>query len=97
MPRWVKIGATTKKPSIRMAALSNQSVPFPFEIILLLSTEHCLEIEQYLHNRLKEKQVAKEFFRINKKTAEQEVCDILECAPYLCICLTEKEVEEGVF
>lgn len=70
----VKIGATNSSPEKRLKVLSNQSVPFPFELIAAYETDDCLGFEQYVHNSLRRKHLAKEFFRATK----QESIDLVD-------------------
>ena len=69
MPNLVKIGATNSCPKKRLKIISNQSVPYPFELVATFESEDCLEFEQYCHNSLRSKLEAKEFFKVNKKHA----------------------------
>jgi hypothetical protein len=62
----VKIGATTKDPLHRLKTISNQSVPFPFELLASFKTCDCLGFEQYTHQNLNKYHVAKEFFKLTK-------------------------------
>jgi hypothetical protein len=62
----VKIGATTKDPLHRLKVISNQSVPFPFELLASFNTCDCLGFEQYVHNNLRKYHVSKEFFKMSK-------------------------------
>lgn len=62
----VKIGATTKDPLFRLKVISNQSVPYKFELLASFSTCDCLGFEQYVHQNLIKFHEAKEFFKMSK-------------------------------
>jgi len=63
----VKIGATTKDPLHRLKVISNQSVPYPFELLASFKSCDCLGFEQYVHQNLRHHHVAKEFFKLDKQ------------------------------
>ena len=65
----VKIGATTKDPLHRLKVISNQSVPYKFDLIASFSTSDCLGFEQYVHSNLMKHHEAKEFFKLTKCNA----------------------------
>ena len=69
MKKIVKIGATNSDPAKRLKVLSNQSVPFPFELLASYETCDCLGFEQYCHQNLMRRHVAKEFFKVDKQEA----------------------------
>ena len=62
----VKIGVSQNCYKNRVKNLNNQSVPFPFEILAAFETDKSLEFEQYVHENLSKKLVAKEFFKLGK-------------------------------
>ncbi len=80
MPRLVKIGATNKNPHHRLKVISSQSVPYKFELLAAFKAADCLEFEQYVHNSLRAKHEAKEFFRVGKNESI-DLIDIL-CSTY---------------
>mgnify|MGYP003637507249 CR=1 FL=1 len=62
----VKIGATTKDPLHRLKVISNQSVPYPFQLLASFKSCDCLGFEQYVHQNLTRYHVKKEFFKLDK-------------------------------
>jgi hypothetical protein len=65
-----KIGMTRRlEPKDRIAELSDASVPFPFDVHMMISCDNAPQLEKLLHrefhsNRLNKVNVRKEFFRV---------------------------------
>lgn len=60
----VKIGFSTKDPSLRATELSTTGLPHPFELAFEALTENPRALEQLVHAKLKNEREAKEFFRL---------------------------------
>jgi hypothetical protein len=67
LPGLVKIGFSTKDPSLRVAELSNTSIPTPYELRYEVLTDDPYELEQSLHKDLREtgEHAGKEFFKLS--------------------------------
>lgn len=69
MPNCVKIGFTKKCVNARIKALSQTSVPVPFECVYAFRCNHGKAIEEILHTALGEYRIGGEFFRVSLETA----------------------------
>lgn len=71
MPGVVKIGFSTKDPSVRASDLSGTSVPQPFSVYYDVLVADPFSIEQLLHSRLREvgSGAGKEFFSLHADAA----------------------------
>lgn len=78
-PGVYKIGMTRRlDPRVRVAELSSASVPFPFDVHMLLPSENAPALEHELHQALSRYRVnkakpKKEFFKVPLETILQEV------------------------
>ncbi|MBR2004442.1 MAG: GIY-YIG nuclease family protein, partial [Thermoguttaceae bacterium] len=78
-PGVYKIGMTRRlDPRVRVAELSSASVPFPFDVHMLLPSENAPALEHELHQALSRYRVnkakpKKEFFKVPLETLVQEV------------------------
>lgn len=78
----VKIGMTRREdPQDRIKELSGASVPFPFDVHMMVFSENAPELETALHNHFTERRVntenlRKEFFRVGLDDVEEAVSQI---------------------
>lgn len=63
MPGLVKVGYSTKDPSLRAEELNHTGSPHPYVVEYEILTWDPRDIEQSVHSRLKEKREGKEWFR----------------------------------
>jgi len=69
-----KIGMTEReKPELRVRELGDASVPFPFDIHVMIATDHPKELERKVHEELNDYRInkfnlKKEFFRTDLDT-----------------------------
>lgn len=80
LPDLVKIGFSTKDPSLRVSELSNTSVPAPFTLLYEVLVEDPYSLEQAIHKELKSINAheGKEFFRISPEKAIHTVRCLIE-------------------
>lgn len=80
LPDLVKIGFSTKDPSLRVSELSNTSVPTPFVLLYEVLVEDPYTLEQAIHKELKliNAHEGKEFFRISAEKAIHTVRSLVE-------------------
>ena len=71
LPGLVKIGKTTKDPSVRARELTQTGVPTPFVVAYSIFVSDCDSLEADLHDSLSSyrESTRREFFRIDAKTA----------------------------
>jgi len=64
MPKLYKVGMTRKVVEARIASLKSTSLPYEFESIKTFHSENCMQLEKWLHRRLKDYRVngKREFF-----------------------------------
>jgi hypothetical protein len=79
-PDLVKVGFSTKDPSLRVSELSNTSVPTPFKIFYEVLVDDPYELEQKVHARLRDngEHAGKEFFRVAPKQALSILRKVME-------------------
>lgn len=71
-----KIGMTQRKnPATRIKELSDASVPFDFELNILVETQNPKKLESYLHKQLNQYRMnpRKEFFKVTLKTIKDTI------------------------
>lgn len=73
MPRLVKIGYSLKDPELRAQELSSSGVPHEYEVDYAILVDEPRDLEQRLHEHLKNINEGKEWFRCS---AEQVVATI---------------------
>jgi T5orf172 domain len=59
----VKVGFSTKDPSLRALELNNTGSPHPYEVQYTMLIEEPYEVEQQTHRRLTKQKEGKEWFR----------------------------------
>jgi hypothetical protein len=69
MPELLKIGYSTKDPSLRVQELNTTGLPHPFCVEYDALVVGPREVEQAVHAHLKSHHEAKEFFRVTVHTA----------------------------
>jgi hypothetical protein len=69
MPDLVKVGFSTKDPSLRAAELNHTGVPTPYQVIYEGLVHEPRAVEQRAHVLLKSHRVGKEWFRCDVQTA----------------------------
>lgn len=64
MPSVYKIGLTRGPVADRIKSLRSTSLPIDFEIVKCFESEHCMQLERYIHKKLSESRVScdREFF-----------------------------------
>jgi hypothetical protein len=76
MPGLVKIGLTTRNPTVRASELTAATgVPAPFVIAWCRAVSDCAYVESAVHRMLDDRRVSgkREFFRCDVKTARQVI------------------------
>ncbi|MDR1958879.1 MAG: GIY-YIG nuclease family protein [Planctomycetaceae bacterium] len=70
-PDVYKVGYTQRKPEDRIKELGDSSVPFPFDIHVVIETDDVLGLERAIHKDLDQ-------YRVNKANARKEFfrCDL---------------------
>ncbi len=83
LPHCLKIGQTTREPSVRAKELSGTSTPVPFRILMQWRVSDVVAAELAAHNALREKRTAsnREFFHIAGPEAIDQVGAAI--TPYL--------------
>ena len=77
MPGLVKIGFSTKDPMLRVEELSGTGLPFAFDLEYDALVSEPRDVEQKVHKRLVGCREAKEFFRIDVRTAVATIREVL--------------------
>ena len=73
MPGLVKVGYSTKDPSLRALELEGTGLPHAFEVAYDVLVIEPRDVEQQVHQDLKVHHAAKEFFRIDLDKAIQSI------------------------
>ncbi len=73
MPGLVKIGYSTKDPSLRAGELEGTGLPHPFDVVYDVLVLEPRDVEQQVHRNLKHCHEAKEFFRTEVSVAIQSI------------------------
>ena len=69
MPGLVKVGFSTKDPVLRASELNHTGAPHPFEVAYDILVEEPRDVEQKVHDALREKREGKEWFRCSVEEA----------------------------
>lgn len=69
MPNMLKIGFSTRDPSLRIQELNTTGLPHPFVVEYDVLVMGPREVEQAVHAELKKHHEAKEFFRVSVSAA----------------------------
>ena len=77
MPGLVKIGFSTKDPSLRAEELNGTSLPHPFTLEYDVLVINPYELEQKIHDHIGEFREAKEFFKLTVSDAVAAVRKVL--------------------
>jgi len=75
MPDLVKIGFSTKHPELRAKELEGTGLPYAYIVEYCAFLENPFEVEQATHQRLADKNEAKEFFRVGIEEAVFSLLD----------------------
>lgn len=78
MPGLVKIGYSTKDPSLRAEELHTTGLPHAFEVVYDVLVVEPRDVEQQTHSELKDCHEAKEFFRADVGKAVAAVRAVIE-------------------
>lgn len=73
MPGLVKIGYSTKDPTLRAKDLAGTGSPHPYRLVFDLLVENPRDVEQATHTRLRAERVGKEWFRCSHATAIEAI------------------------
>lgn len=73
LPGLVKVGFSTKDPTLRVAELSGTAHPHPFELQFDVLVRNPREVEQRVHKELASYKEAKEFFRVRVNEAVESI------------------------
>jgi T5orf172 domain len=97
MPGLVKIGFSTKDPTLRVHELNGTGLPHSFDIEYDVLTLDPRETEQDVHRRLASHREAKEFFRVEPWLAIQTIRDSINysCKPFIAESQRDPEPIEG--
>ena len=77
MPGLLKIGFSTKDPSLRVDELNSTGLPYPFVVEYDTLVVGPREVEQAVHAKLKPHHEAKEFFRVSVRAAVSAIESVL--------------------
>jgi hypothetical protein len=80
MPGLVKVGYSTKDPTLRVKELDGTGIPTPFQVIYWALVNEPFAIEQSLHSHLKSYRVSeqREFFKISELGAIQLALEFID-------------------
>jgi hypothetical protein len=81
MPGLVKVGFSTKDPVLRASELNHTGAPHPFEVAFDILVEEPRDVEQKVHDTLREKREGKEWFRCSVEEAIYAIDSVGPCMP----------------
>lgn len=77
MPGLVKVGYSTKDPTLRAAELDSTGMPHPYTVVYDVLVQEPRDVEQRVHRILADMSEGKEWFRCTASTAIQKIQDVV--------------------
>ncbi len=96
MPGLLKVGFSTKDPVLRANELEGTGLPHPYEVAYDVLVEEPRDVEQAVHRELGDSHEAKEFFRIDVRTAINAIRSTIESQSKQILLETSIECDEPI-